>query len=377
MKLWDFNNAWWLILVIVVLSLLFVNYGVMKERIDAKVGNDAIREEPMPLLEIKLLSNDEVGIQLIPQDNYGGIFEVEKWEGEDSIFVIPMYSPDYHPYEWVNILTILDGDGVLYQYEVGQDDARILDVYLDRDMITALVVNKDESGGIYEFDYQGNILRALYISNISHQAEPTDDGYLIINPKYEQAAEIDRNGNILWRWSPKEAIVDYSDANFLGLSLIAEYGDKMTNMYSSYRQLWDDGYEYTHINSVQKLSNDNYLVGLRNLDLIVEVNPDGEVVWSFGALLIAHAHHPRMLDNGNILIYDNGNGRVVEYDIKGDVVFEYPVYAPIYGWCQKLSNGNYAFPDCFGGRMLEVTPNGEVVKQVRTGLIYQGKVYRK
>ena len=118
------------------------------------------------------------------------------------------------------------------------------------------------------------------------------------------------------------------------------------------------------MNSCQKLE-DGYLIGLRNLDLVIKVNKAGEIVWSFGAGILKHQHHPRILDNGNLLVFDNGNHRVAEYDMEQNLVWEYTdITAPIFGWCEKLPNGNYLIPDTHGGRLLEVTPDKEIVKQI-------------
>ena len=52
------------------------------------------------------------------------------------------------------------------------------------------------------------------------------------------------------------------------------------------------GSEWTHVNSAQRLPNGNTIVSLRNLDLVVEVNPKGDVVWTYGALVLKHQHCP-------------------------------------------------------------------------------------
>ncbi|GAH71343.1 unnamed protein product, partial [marine sediment metagenome] len=83
------------------------------------------------------------------------------------------------------------------------------------------------------------------------------------------------------------------------------------------------------------------------------------------------------LESGNLLVYDNGNGRVAEFSPTGEVVWEYPVLAPASGWITKLWNGNYFFPDINNQRLLEVSPEGEVVKEILLeGIgIYQAKAY--
>ena len=83
------------------------------------------------------------------------------------------------------------------------------------------------------------------------------------------------------------------------------------------------------------------------------------------------------LDNGNILVFDNGNfrgqeaiqySRVIEYNPKtNNIDWEYvdPVspsfYSAYQGAAQRLSNGNTHITDSVTGRLFEVTTAGEVV----------------
>ncbi len=79
-----------------------------------------------------------------------------------------------------------------------------------------------------------------------------------------------------------------------------------------------------------------------------------------------------MLDNGNLLVFDNGLGRgfsrVVEVDpASGRIVWEYRAdppesfYTLSKGSSQRLANGNTLIADSDRGRAFEVTPEGEVV----------------
>ena len=67
------------------------------------------------------------------------------------------------------------------------------------------------------------------------------------------------------------------------------------------------------------------------------------------------------LDNGNIL-FTAGNA-VVEMSLAGDTLFHYPSESHIFA-CQRLKNGNTFIGECESGRMLEVSPEGKIVKEV-------------
>ena len=106
--------------------------------------------------------------------------------------------------------------------------------------------------------------------------------------------------------------------------------------------------------------------------------------WGTGNDQLVGPHHPTMLANGNILIYDNGGQagyptkcrfytQLIEIDpITEEIVYEYrhepyvfkvtcKFFSPSWGSVQRLPNGNTFSLDCHKGRLFEVTPQGEIV----------------
>jgi len=69
-----------------------------------------------------------------------------------------------------------------------------------------------------------------------------------------------------------------------------------------------------------------------------------------------------VLPNGNLL-FTTGNG-VLEMNRKNDTLFHYESKSEIYA-CQRLKNGNTFIGECNSGRLLEVSPKGKIVKEVR------------
>ena len=97
-------------------------------------------------------------------------------------------------------------------------------------------------------------------------------------------------------------------------------------------------------------------------------------------------HDPDFLDNGNLLVFDNrgdldrgGRSRVVEVDPRtGGIVWEYPgngggsLWSRVRGDQQRLPNGNTLINEETRGRLLEVTPGGEIVWEYRCPFPYPG-----
>ena len=89
------------------------------------------------------------------------------------------------------------------------------------------------------------------------------------------------------------------------------------------------------------------------------VSESGEIEWSYDA---ETANDVWALPNGNLL-FNTGHG-VKEVTRDKKVVFSYESSSEIYA-CQRLANGDTFIGECNAGRLLEVSPAGRIVKQVR------------
>ncbi len=100
----------------------------------------------------------------------------------------------------------------------------------------------------------------------------------------------------------------------------------------------------------------------------------GEIVWAaLGPWL--RQHDPDLLPNGNVLLFDNqgnpgpgGITRVIEFDpATQQIVWSYagsegrPFESAVRASQERLPNGNTLITEADGGRLFEVTPEGEVV----------------
>jgi hypothetical protein len=118
------------------------------------------------------------------------------------------------------------------------------------------------------------------------------------------------------------------------------------------------------------------LICLRNLQLLIAVNLErAEIVWATGGPW-RYPHDPDPLPNGNILIFDNcyANGvhagsRVLEYrpTPTGEVVWQYlgtetdPFDSVVRSVQQTLPNGNILVTESNGGRIFEISREGDIV----------------
>lgn len=94
--------------------------------------------------------------------------------------------------------------------------------------------------------------------------------------------------------------------------------------------------------------------------------------YAVGETTLDLPHMPRMLPTGNILVFDNGEGRgysrIVEVDpAREKIVWEYEAdppasfFSPWRGSSQRLPNGNTLICSSERGRVFEATPDGKIV----------------
>ncbi len=142
--------------------------------------------------------------------------------------------------------------------------------------------------------------------------------------------------------------------------------------------------EWTHTNTCFVVPDGNVLTSFLTLNTIAIIDKStGDIKWRWGPGELAHQHDPNMLDNGNILVFDNGShrgpvhfaphgmvgfSRVLEVNPRsGQIVWEYMdesrlyFYSTFISGCQRLPNGNTLICAGATGRFFEVTMDKEVV----------------
>jgi hypothetical protein len=114
------------------------------------------------------------------------------------------------------------------------------------------------------------------------------------------------------------------------------------------------------------------LTSFRKIDASAVIDVEtNRVVWALPGMTRGQ-HDPRLLANGNLLIFDNQRApdpgsRVIEVDPQTrEIVWQYPregigPYSKCCGTAQRLANGNTLITYTGPGRAIEVTPEGEIV----------------
>lgn len=227
----------------------------------------------------------------------------------------------------------------------------------------------------FEMLPDGNIAALIYAKMPPALAEQVEGGLpgteLEDGSMWSDAIiEIDADGNILWQWNAWEYLDPVEDEI---------HHDINRN-------------EWTHANSMRYVASDPltnseaYLVSFRQISTVVLVDREtGEIIWQVGPEILSQQHDARLLDNGNILVFDNGEdpadtptghivprSRVLEIDPRQDggaIVWEYTAegraewrfFSSLISGSQRLANGNTLITEGMPGRIFEVTPEKKIV----------------
>ncbi|MGH0032851.1 MAG: arylsulfotransferase family protein [Myxococcota bacterium] len=230
--------------------------------------------------------------------------------------------------------------------------------------------------------WDGRLIWRRWI-DVHHDVEVTPDGGI---------AALTLEGRTMPELHPRLPLLDN------GIALLDAQGDVLAS-YSLYEMLKADpgvfrfqhvaptklSLDLLHANSVELMrhphlaarnpiyATGNALVSFRHQDTIAIFDLEARrVVWSWGQGEIAGPHDATVLENGNLLLFDNGLGRgwsrVVEVDPQSrEIVWQYRAaqprsfYSASEGSSQRLPNGNTLIANSDAGEAFEVTPEGDVV----------------
>lgn len=279
---------------------------------------------------------------------------------------------DYQPFD---SQLAKNGDLLVLTWPSGEDgdsakqDASI--IKLDWDSKLVWEYKNDLLHHDFEVLPNGNIAALVYDQVPEDVASKVKGG--ILRPESEGVVisdsiiEINGEGEIIWKWDLYKILDVENDV----------IGDLDLNS------------EWTHSNSLRFLQKNPingesaYLISVRNLNFIALISRStGEVIWRSPKGMLDHQHDASFLDNGNILVFDNGytehakefgllESKVKEINPKlnkvvwqlggGDYSQKLRFFNPTFGAVQKLRNGNILISLGIDGEMMEVTPNKEIV----------------
>ena len=169
--------------------------------------------------------------------------------------------------------------------------------------------------------------------------------------------EVDAHGNRIWEWRAIEHLDPVVD----------------------FQEVSEVRWEWCHGNTIAPIGDDRVMVSFRAIHTIgIIEKATGKWLWKYRHPAMGGQHDPQMLENGNVLVFNNGtqrrvfgmlpNSTVMEINPNtNEIVWQYEdrppfaFYSPQISGCQRLPGGNTLICEGVRGRMFQVTPQGEVV----------------
>ena len=281
----------------------------------------------------------------------------------------------------VTVLIILSIIGIPYFFSAAPP-AQPFGLILDADYISSgpyagnFLVTEEAGATVIVTPELEEIWRSDIAGPFCHESEIFPDGNVMItDTDMHRVIEVDisQPDQIVWEWDAS----DINNINWTAFAIQVGWSQEAIDYVSNQEPVEGD---WTHINDVEFIngteigrSYDSVLVSLRNFDTIFEVNytDTKEILWYYGEpknhTILYEQHNPDVRDNGNIIICDSENQRIVEIDYETkETVWEFYLDFPNgeLRWardCDDLGNGIYMITDSNNGRILFVDRDTKTV----------------
>lgn len=234
-----------------------------------------------------------------------------------------------------------------------------------------------ENIGILKLDKSSNLLWA-YQGNCHHAMDVAADGNIVVLANRVDTDE--SSGKKVWTRNPTICQLAPDGKELRVIDVLECF---RTSLYRPLLDTMRSTGDIFHTNTIKILDGKNadrspafqagnLLICSRQLSCIAIIDPaKGEVVWALSGMWQG-PHEPTLLDNGNMLIFDNrryeDRSQVLEFDpFTQKIVWRYagtdddPLWSAACGLAQRLPNGNTLITETQGARVIEVTPSAEVV----------------
>jgi Arylsulfotransferase (ASST) len=263
-------------------------------------------------------------------------------------------------------------------------------LYPNGDLLAVYVAVGDTPWGygLVKMDKDSNILWK-YLAHAHHDVDVASDGNIYVLTQAIGKDDLPEYGHLK---APR--IDDY-------VAVLSSQGEEIKKirlidamLRSPYKRLFDivpwyvskGAGDYLHTNSIEVLdgtrtqrlpeaSDGRVLLSFREISTLAILDIEKEeIVWAVRGPWLRQ-HDPDLLPNGNMLVFDNqgnigpgGITRVIEFDPSTlQIVWTYsgtpeqPFDSEARSSQERLPNGNTLITEAEGGRLFEVTPQGEIV----------------
>ena len=194
---------------------------------------------------------------------------------------------------------------------------------------------------------------------------------VLVSASYQKdvIALCELDGTVLWKYKtggPKRGHAGHHEIQMLdnGNILYHDDWDVVKEMKLDGTEVWR--YAGSGVHAFTRMKNGNTMIAESGNERIIVVDPKGRIVSEtpLGEGGRGKTRQSEVLDNGNFLVCAESPGTVTEYDPSGKIVWEYEIGTRVYG-AIRLRNGNTLIASGSGNSIVEVSPDKQVVWQIQ------------
>ena len=199
------------------------------------------------------------------------------------------------------------------------------------------------------------------------RAEPL----VLVSASYQKdlIALCELDGTVLWQHKtagPENGHAGHHEVQMLGSGNILFHDDwnVVKEMQLDGKIVWS--YASSNVHAFTRLKNGNTMIAESGNNRIIVVDSSGKLISEtpLGEGGRGKTRQAEVLENGNYLVCAENPGTVTEYNPAGDIVWEYEIGTRVYG-AIRLKNGNTLIGSGSGNSVVEVSPDKKVVWEIK------------
>jgi len=299
------------------------------------------------------------------------------------------FSGELHTAIWIHAETIQDISEP-YPGNTLISGRNVIEVNSSTGDIVWLYTGKDAPGLVSQSNpldadrlKNGNTLITYFSGTLTERPDypPGMAGYPSV------VVEVNSEGEILWNFSRGLDFAHDADRLPSGNTIIVDsspniHNERILEVDSDRNVVWEYKTGFGSFpNDVDVLSSSNILISLRDWNMLIEVNRQGEIVWIFNNTdVLRKQHNPDLLWNNRLIVADSFHDRILEIDRKtGDVSWDFrginvgglsfPRDA------DKLPSGGLLITDSRANRVIEISQTGDLIWQYEVEMPAETMLY--
>ncbi|WP_135805813.1 hypothetical protein [Halorussus marinus] len=324
-----------------VVCLAIATVGVLAAPSHPRLATDHERPENNTLIALQGYQDDGRAIEVAPDGEI-----VWEYDGTDDVFDLEELGPGR--------VQISTADEI--------PDARCPERYRNDGHANCVrnslkIVEQSTNETRWEYAWYDVELHEHELHDADHYTtEDGEDRWVMVDMGNDRVFAVDRDKEIVWEWNATD---DYEMPDGMGPEA-----------------------DWTHVNDVDRIEPGVFQISLRNFDTVAElrVADDGSVSlrpvvgpnsFEGGEGPLYEQHNPDRLADDHLLIADSEQDRIVELNADGEIVWTFGGSGTLQ-WprdADRLSNGHTLITDSYNERVLEIDENGDVVWEVTTGTL--------